>query len=182
MCTVLDTQFLKPNMVSIVWGSEPVFEPTEAFFFPLEQYQHLPWPISPPPLHPFTSVTPWPGVPLLLWQLHFYSLAWIFWHSWLETRIVSYTWLLVYLQRPLGLLSLLDEESTFPNGTDLTLANKLKQHLNSNSCFKGERDQAFTVHHYAGQVLILSCSKGMTVWEMLATSNIILVHTCQHTL
>ncbi|KAG4906162.1 hypothetical protein JHK86_054646 [Glycine max] len=55
-------------------------------------------------------------------------------------------------ERPLGLLSLLDEESTFPNGTDLTLANKLKQHLNSNSCFKGERDQAFTVHHYAGQV------------------------------
>ncbi|KAL5192909.1 Myosin-1 [Glycine soja] len=58
----------------------------------------------------------------------------------------------LFEKRPLGLLSLLDEESTFPNGTDLTLANKLKQHLNSNSCFKGERDQAFTVHHYAGQV------------------------------
>ncbi|KAG4944883.1 hypothetical protein JHK87_040890 [Glycine soja] len=58
----------------------------------------------------------------------------------------------LFEKRPLGLLSLLDEESTFPNGTDLTFANKLKQHLNSNSCFKGERDQAFTVHHYAGQV------------------------------
>lgn len=58
------------------------------------------------------------------------------------------------MQKPLGLLSLLDEESTFPNGTDLTFANKLKQHLHSNSCFKGERDKAFTVCHYAGEVLI----------------------------
>ncbi|KAF7808331.1 myosin-1-like isoform X1 [Senna tora] len=54
--------------------------------------------------------------------------------------------------KPLGLLSLLDEESTFPNGTDLTFANKLKQHLNSNSCFHGERGKAFAVCHYAGEV------------------------------
>ncbi|KAI4328584.1 hypothetical protein L6164_020924 [Bauhinia variegata] len=54
--------------------------------------------------------------------------------------------------KPLGLLPLLDEESTFPNGMDLTFANKLKQHLKSNSCFKGERDKAFTVCHYAGEV------------------------------
>lgn len=59
------------------------------------------------------------------------------------------------LQKPLGLLSLLDEESTFPNGTDLTFANKLKQHLNSNSCFRGEREKAFTVSHYAGEVLTM---------------------------
>ncbi|KAK7273558.1 hypothetical protein RIF29_14614 [Crotalaria pallida] len=58
----------------------------------------------------------------------------------------------LFEKRPLGLLSLLDEESTFPNGTDLTFASKLKQHLNSNSCFKEERDQAFTVCHYAGEV------------------------------
>lgn len=59
------------------------------------------------------------------------------------------------MQRPLGLLSLLDEESTFPNGSDLTFANKLKQHLSSNSCFRGERDKAFTVSHYAGEVVLL---------------------------
>ncbi|KAJ4710499.1 myosin 1 [Melia azedarach] len=58
----------------------------------------------------------------------------------------------LFEKKPLGLLSLLDEESTFPNGTDLTFANKLKQHLNSNSCFRGERDKAFTVCHYAGEV------------------------------
>ncbi|XP_061375265.1 myosin-1-like [Gastrolobium bilobum] len=58
----------------------------------------------------------------------------------------------LFEKKPLGLLSLLDEESTFPNGTDLSFANKLKQHLNSNSCFKGERDKAFSVCHYAGEV------------------------------
>uniref|UniRef100_A0A1J3D8C8 Myosin-3 n=1 Tax=Noccaea caerulescens TaxID=107243 RepID=A0A1J3D8C8_NOCCA len=58
----------------------------------------------------------------------------------------------LFEKKPLGLLSLLDEESTFPNGTDLTLANKLKEHLNTNSCFKGDRGKAFTVSHYAGEV------------------------------
>ncbi|GMP92319.1 hypothetical protein CsSME_00042593 [Camellia sinensis var. sinensis] len=59
----------------------------------------------------------------------------------------------LFEKKPLGLLSLLDEESTFPNGTDLTFANKLKQHLNSNSCFRGERGKAFSVSHYAGEVM-----------------------------
>ncbi|XP_006841789.2 myosin-1 [Amborella trichopoda] len=59
----------------------------------------------------------------------------------------------LFEKKPLGLLSLLDEESTFPNGTDLTFANKLRQHLNSNPCFKGERGRAFCVCHYAGEVL-----------------------------
>ncbi|XP_015577619.1 myosin-1 [Ricinus communis] len=58
----------------------------------------------------------------------------------------------LFEKKPLGLLSLLDEESTFPNGTDLTFANKLKQHVHSNSCFRGERGKAFTVCHYAGEV------------------------------
>ncbi|XP_044494228.1 myosin-1-like [Mangifera indica] len=58
----------------------------------------------------------------------------------------------LFEKKPLGLLSLLDEESMFPNGTDLTFANKLKQHLNYNSCFRGEREKAFTVRHYAGEV------------------------------
>ena len=58
------------------------------------------------------------------------------------------------MQKPIGLLSLLDEESTFPNGTDLTFANKLKQHLSSDSCFKGERGKAFSVNHFAGEVAI----------------------------
>ncbi|XP_010536994.1 PREDICTED: myosin-2-like isoform X2 [Tarenaya hassleriana] len=56
-------------------------------------------------------------------------------------------------KKPVGLLSLLDEESKFPKATDLTFANKLKQHLKANRCFKGERGRAFRVNHYAGEVL-----------------------------
>ncbi|KAI3869343.1 hypothetical protein MKX03_014521 [Papaver bracteatum] len=59
----------------------------------------------------------------------------------------------LFEKKPLGLLSLLDEESNFPRATDLTFANKLKQHLNTNPCFKGERGGAFSVCHYAGEVL-----------------------------
>uniref|UniRef100_A0A5B7A9V3 Putative myosin-2 n=1 Tax=Davidia involucrata TaxID=16924 RepID=A0A5B7A9V3_DAVIN len=55
--------------------------------------------------------------------------------------------------KPIGLISLLDEESNFPKATDLTFANKLKQHLNANPCFKGERGGAFSIRHYAGEVL-----------------------------
>ncbi|XP_019443992.1 PREDICTED: myosin-2-like isoform X2 [Lupinus angustifolius] len=59
----------------------------------------------------------------------------------------------LFEKKPLGLLSLLDEESNFPRASDLTLANKLKQHLNANPCFKEEMGRAFSVRHYAGEVL-----------------------------
>ncbi|KAJ6753689.1 MYOSIN-2 ISOFORM X1 [Salix purpurea] len=59
----------------------------------------------------------------------------------------------LFEKKPLGLLSLLDEESNFPNATDLTFAIKLKQYLNGNPCFKGERGRAFGVCHYAGEVV-----------------------------
>ncbi|KAJ3682270.1 hypothetical protein LUZ60_014843 [Juncus effusus] len=59
----------------------------------------------------------------------------------------------LFEKKPLGLLSLLDEESTFPNATDLTFASKLKQHLGFNKCFRGERGKAFGVSHYAGEVV-----------------------------
>nr|CAD1819334.1 unnamed protein product [Ananas comosus var. bracteatus] len=59
----------------------------------------------------------------------------------------------LFEKKPLGLLSLLDEESTFPKATDLTFAKKLKQHLGGNPCFKGESNGAFRVSHYAGEVI-----------------------------
>ncbi|KAK4776584.1 hypothetical protein SAY86_005272 [Trapa natans] len=58
----------------------------------------------------------------------------------------------LFEKKPLGLLSLLDEESTFPNANDMTFANKLKEHLHSKSCFHGGRGKDFTVNHYAGEV------------------------------
>jgi myosin heavy subunit len=59
------------------------------------------------------------------------------------------------MQWPVGLLSLLDEECTFPKGTDDTFLEKLKLHLNSNTCFKSERTKAFTFKHYAGKVIMI---------------------------
>nr|KJB13453.1 hypothetical protein B456_002G076300 [Gossypium raimondii] len=59
----------------------------------------------------------------------------------------------LFEKKPLGIFSLLDEESNFPNSTDFTLANKLKQHLHSSSYFKGDRGRAFGVRHFAGEVL-----------------------------
>ncbi|KAI9070663.1 hypothetical protein K1719_047376 [Acacia pycnantha] len=59
----------------------------------------------------------------------------------------------LFEKKPSGMLSLLDEESNLPKATDLTFANKLKQHLNANPCFKGERGRAFGVRHFAGEVL-----------------------------
>ncbi|KAF1897306.1 hypothetical protein Lal_00035009 [Lupinus albus] len=57
----------------------------------------------------------------------------------------------LFEKKPLGLLSLLDEESNLPKASDLTFANKLKQHLDANPCFKRERGRAFCVRHYTGE-------------------------------
>ncbi|KAK4794122.1 hypothetical protein SAY86_012116 [Trapa natans] len=56
-------------------------------------------------------------------------------------------------KKPLGILSLLDEESSMPKATDMTFAHKLKQQLDTHPCFKGEKDGAFRLYHYAGEVL-----------------------------
>nr|XP_029116747.1 myosin-1 isoform X3 [Elaeis guineensis] len=74
--------------------------------------------------------------------------------DWTNVEFVDNTNCLnLFEKKPLGLLSLLDEESTFPKATDLTFANKLKQHLTGSTCFKGERGGAFKICHYAGEVM-----------------------------
>ncbi|CAL5444053.1 unnamed protein product [Camellia sinensis] len=65
----------------------------------------------------------------------------------------------LFEKKPIGLISLLDEDSNFPKATDLTFANKLKQHLSGNPCFKGERGGAFGICHYAGERLPLEFGK-----------------------
>ncbi|KAL1363285.1 hypothetical protein AAHE18_03G139400 [Arachis hypogaea] len=59
----------------------------------------------------------------------------------------------LFERKPHSLLTLLDEESNLPKASDLTFANKLKQHLSTNPYFKGERGRAFSVRHYEGEVL-----------------------------
>ncbi|KAM3384972.1 hypothetical protein ACQJBY_009114 [Aegilops geniculata] len=73
--------------------------------------------------------------------------------DWASVEFVDNTdCLSLFEKKPLGLLSLLDEESTFPKATDLSFANKLKQHLSGNPGFKGEQDGALKICHYAGEV------------------------------
>ncbi|CAL5412366.1 unnamed protein product [Camellia sinensis] len=71
----------------------------------------------------------------------------------------------LFEKKPIGLISLLDEDSNFPKATDLTFANKLKQHLSGNPCFKGERGGAFGICHYAGEVFGVFRKKGTKLYE-----------------
>ncbi|CAL9112004.1 unnamed protein product [Musa acuminata var. zebrina] len=74
--------------------------------------------------------------------------------DWAKVEFLDNTNCLNLLEKkPLGVISLLDEESTFPKATDMTFANKLKQHFAGNHCFKGERGGAFRISHYAREVL-----------------------------
>lgn len=54
----------------------------------------------------------------------------------------------------MGLLSLLDEESRFPKGTDESMVLKFGQHHDKNQYFSRPKlnKTAFSVHHYAGAV------------------------------
>lgn len=58
--------------------------------------------------------------------------------------------------KPMNLLSLIDEESRFPRGTDLTLLSKLSSNHSTKSCYitpKSTHEHRFGVKHFAGDVL-----------------------------
>ncbi|NXQ15539.1 MYO3B protein, partial [Peucedramus taeniatus] len=58
------------------------------------------------------------------------------------------------LAKPLGLLSLLDEQSAFPQATDKTFVDKLNSSFKGNSHFQTARGRVlgFSIIHYAGKV------------------------------
>ncbi|MCD7464261.1 hypothetical protein HAX54_052361 [Datura stramonium] len=58
----------------------------------------------------------------------------------------------LFEKKPIGIISLLDEESNFHKATDLAFADKLKQHLKDNPCYRGDREE-FVIRHYAGEVI-----------------------------
>ncbi|XP_039211219.1 myosin-IIIb [Crotalus tigris] len=59
----------------------------------------------------------------------------------------------MFLQKPMGLLSLLDEESRFPQATDLTLVDKFEDNLRCKYFWRPKRvELCFGIHHYAGKV------------------------------
>ncbi|CAF1014750.1 unnamed protein product [Adineta ricciae] len=62
----------------------------------------------------------------------------------------------LFMAKPLGILSLLDDESRLPKATDQTFVEKLNYHFGTNKheCYSINRNNkySFTVHHYAGKV------------------------------
>ncbi|XP_067327731.1 myosin-IIIb isoform X2 [Anolis sagrei] len=59
----------------------------------------------------------------------------------------------MFLQKPMGLLSLLDEESRFPQATDLTLVDKFEDNLRCKYFWRPKRvELCFGIQHYAGKV------------------------------
>ncbi|CAH2066249.1 unnamed protein product, partial [Iphiclides podalirius] len=57
--------------------------------------------------------------------------------------------------KPMNLLSLIDEESRFPKGTDLTLLSKLHTNHSNKTCYvtpKSTHEHRFGVRHFAGEV------------------------------
>ncbi|XP_078391711.1 myosin-IIIa [Cetorhinus maximus] len=75
-----------------------------------------------------------------------------------DARLVAYEdnrpLLDMFLQKPVGLLSLLDEESRFPQATDQTLVGKFEDNLKSNYFWRPKTvDLSFGIKHYAGKVL-----------------------------
>ncbi|XP_069815195.1 myosin-IIIa isoform X2 [Dendropsophus ebraccatus] len=75
-----------------------------------------------------------------------------------DARVIEYEdnrpLLDMFLQKPMGLLSLLDEEIKFPRATDQTLVEKFEDNLKSKYFWRPKRvDLTFGIHHYAGKVL-----------------------------
>ncbi|XP_063157989.1 myosin-IIIa [Candoia aspera] len=76
----------------------------------------------------------------------------------IDARVIEYDdnrpLLDMFLQKPMGLLSLLDEESSFPQATDQTLVEKFEDNLKSKYFWRPKRiDLTFGIYHYAGKVL-----------------------------
>ncbi|KAM6985641.1 myosin-IIIb isoform 3-T3 [Aplochiton taeniatus] len=60
----------------------------------------------------------------------------------------------MFLQKPMGLLSLLDEESRFPQATEQTLVDKFEDNLRFKYFWRPKRvELCFGIQHYAGKVL-----------------------------
>ncbi|KAL3866198.1 hypothetical protein ACJMK2_043520 [Sinanodonta woodiana] len=77
--------------------------------------------------------------------------------DWNEIKFIDNQPLLdLFLSKPIGILSLLDEESHFPKGTDASFVEKLNVHFGGKGFYQPSqrsKDNKFTIHHYAGKVL-----------------------------
>ncbi|XP_021359283.1 myosin-IIIa-like isoform X4 [Mizuhopecten yessoensis] len=82
--------------------------------------------------------------------------------DWTEIKFVDNQPLLnLFLNKPIGILSLLDEETNFPKGSDRSFVDKLDIHFHGNGYYTKSQQSTsgkFTIHHYAGKVTYDSSS------------------------
>ncbi|XP_077364898.1 myosin-IIIa isoform X2 [Festucalex cinctus] len=75
-----------------------------------------------------------------------------------DARVIEYEdnrqLLDLFLQKPMGMLALLDEESRFPQASDQTLVEKFQDNLKTKNFWKLKRmDLGFGINHFAGKVI-----------------------------
>ncbi|XP_029314001.1 LOW QUALITY PROTEIN: myosin-IIIa [Cottoperca gobio] len=89
----------------------------------------------------------------------------------------------LFLQKPMGMLSLLDEESRFPQATDQTLVEKFENNLKTKSFWRPKRvDLGFGIHHYAGKVIYNAAGFLAKNRDMLPADIILLLRSSENEL
>ncbi|CAL8294065.1 unnamed protein product [Lota lota] len=89
----------------------------------------------------------------------------------------------MFLQKPMGMLSLLDEESRFPQATDQTLVEKFEDNLKSKNFWRPMRvDLGFGINHYAGKVIYNASGFLAKNRDMLPTDIILLLRSSENLL
>lgn len=72
--------------------------------------------------------------------------------------------------KPMNILSLIDEESRFPKGTDITLLSKLNSNHGARNCYitpKSSHEHKFSIRHFAGDVSYTVRGKIRKFWAYL---------------
>ncbi|XP_044196292.1 myosin-IIIa isoform X1 [Thunnus albacares] len=89
----------------------------------------------------------------------------------------------LFLQKPMGMLSLLDEESRFPQATDQTLVEKFEDNLKTKSFWRPKRvDLGFGIHHYAGKVIYNAAGFLAKNRDMLPADIVLLLRSSENEL
>ncbi|XP_051910752.1 myosin-IIIa isoform X2 [Hippocampus zosterae] len=89
----------------------------------------------------------------------------------------------LFLQKPMGMLSLLDEESRFPQATDQTLVEKFQDNLKTKSFWRPKRiDLGFGINHYAGKVIYNAAGFLSKNRDMLSADIVLLLRSSENEL
>ncbi|XP_070801042.1 unconventional myosin-VIIb [Pituophis catenifer annectens] len=89
----------------------------------------------------------------------------------------------VIVLKPMNIVSLIDEESRFPKGTDTTMLNKINSHHGRSKIYippKNVHDTIFAINHFAGVVYYQSKGFLEKNRDMLSSNIIQLVHSSKN--